>query len=209
MAERRDYLLFDGACPKCSRLAADVEAAGDGRLLTGSLRDEEFSGHLDRARPGWRWEPTLLSVGDDGVRVFTGMRMRLRLARLVGARRALRIARLARSAGFPLVSGTDGLERRSLIKYGAASALGLAMVVVTGSRQPAHADPCGDCINTCRTTYANAQNYCSTRYASCRGRCGENDECQYDCWREYSACLADAEQTYNLCNGHCGSGPCA
>lgn len=49
---------------------------------------------LDKARPGWTWEPTLVEVDGERVRVFTGVKLRSRLVVGLGPRRALRVAQL-------------------------------------------------------------------------------------------------------------------
>lgn len=67
------YLLFDSGCSLCSGLARDIAAASDGLLQTRSLHDPEMQGALKRARPEWRWEPTLLEVRGDEDHVFTGL----------------------------------------------------------------------------------------------------------------------------------------
>jgi hypothetical protein len=64
------YLLFDSGCSVCTRLAEDIERASDGWLMARSLRDPEMKVLLDIARPGWRWEPTLLEVADGQPRIF-------------------------------------------------------------------------------------------------------------------------------------------
>jgi len=77
MAKR--WLLYDAGCSVCAALAWEVEALSGGRLQVRSLRDPEVQALLDRARPGWRWEPMIVEIEGKRVRVFTGLAMRARL----------------------------------------------------------------------------------------------------------------------------------
>jgi hypothetical protein len=82
MSER--YLLFDGGCSVCAALAREVETLSGGRLRVRSLRDPEVQALLDRARPGWRWEPMLVEIEGERVRVLAGLSLRaLRVAQAV------------------------------------------------------------------------------------------------------------------------------
>jgi hypothetical protein len=77
MTERR--LLYDAGCSVCAALAREVETLSGGRLQVRNLRDPEVQALLDRARPGWQWEPMLVEIEGKRVRVFTGLAMRARL----------------------------------------------------------------------------------------------------------------------------------
>ncbi len=74
MAER--WLLYDAGCSVCAALAREVEALSGGRLRVRSLRDPEVQALLDRARPGWRWEPMLVEVEGERMQVLAGLSMR-------------------------------------------------------------------------------------------------------------------------------------
>ncbi|HXF69103.1 MAG TPA: hypothetical protein VNK89_04805 [Thermoflexus sp.] len=63
----------------CAALAREVEALSGGRLGVRSLREPEVQALLDRARPGWQWEPMLLEVEGERVRVYAGLALRARL----------------------------------------------------------------------------------------------------------------------------------
>ena len=78
-----------------------------------SLRDPEVQARLDRARPGWRWEPMLLEIEGERVRVFTGLAMRARLAQVLGPVPALRVAQAVARTGGPVL-GVDWGRRRFL-----------------------------------------------------------------------------------------------
>ena len=81
---RKQWLLYDGGCAACIALAQEVEALSGGRLGVRSLREPEVRALLDRARPGWRWEPMLVEIEGERVRVFTGLAMRWRLVQILG-----------------------------------------------------------------------------------------------------------------------------
>jgi hypothetical protein len=70
-----------------------VEALSGGRLRVRSLREPEVQALLDRARPGWQWEPMLVEIDGERVRIFAGLSLRARLVQVLGPVRALRVAR--------------------------------------------------------------------------------------------------------------------
>ena len=82
MTER--WLLYDAGCSICAALAREVKTLSGGRLGVRSLRDPEVRALLDRARPGWRWEPMLVEIEGERVRVFTGLAVRWRLVQVLG-----------------------------------------------------------------------------------------------------------------------------
>ena len=107
------YLLFDGGCSVCAALAREVETLSGGRLGVRNLRDPEIQVLLNRARPGWRWEPMLVEIDGEQVRVFAGLAMRMRLLQILGPARALRVARAVARHGGPVL-GVDWGRRRLL-----------------------------------------------------------------------------------------------
>jgi hypothetical protein len=58
-------LLIDATCQGCSQLALEIELESDWRVCVHSLHEPTIQAWLNQARPGWRWEPTLLEVGGD------------------------------------------------------------------------------------------------------------------------------------------------
>ena len=119
MTER--YLLFDSGCSVCAALAREVEARSGGRLGVRSLREPEVRALLDRARPGWRWEPMLVEIEGERVRVFTGLAVRWRLVQVLGPVRALRVAQAVARHGGPVL-GVDWGRRDFLRRAGGALA---------------------------------------------------------------------------------------
>ena len=97
----------------CAALAQEVETLSGGRLGVRSLRDPGVRALLTRARPGWRWEPMLVEMEGERVRVFAGLAMRWRLVQLLGPVRALRAAQAVARHGGPL-RGVDWGRRRFL-----------------------------------------------------------------------------------------------
>ena len=121
-------VLFDGGCTLCTGLALDIERATHGWLTARSLRDPAMTALLDQARPGWRWEPTLVEVNGERVRVVTGIKMRSRLVVGLGPKRAVRVAQLVQQALAPKPEVDQG--RRTLLKRGAM----LAGLLVVGPK---------------------------------------------------------------------------
>ena len=132
MSER--WLLYDAGCSVCAALAREVETLSGGRLRVRNLRDPEVQARLDRARPGWRWEPMLLEIEGERVRVFTGLGMRARLVQVLGPVRALQVAQAVAQMGGPVLGVDWG--RRRLLRQSLALA-GLALLRrIPGGLQP-------------------------------------------------------------------------
>jgi hypothetical protein len=125
MTATRWILGFDGGCNSCTHLAQAIERETGGKVVAQSLRDPRLQAVLGRARPGWRWEPTLLEVRGDRVRVFTGLWLRAKLVAGLGPRRAVRVGRLALQASGP--QGGVNRSRRRLLQRGAALLTGVAL----------------------------------------------------------------------------------
>jgi hypothetical protein len=98
MSER--YLLFDGGCSVCAALAREVEALSGGRLGVRSLREPEVQAMRNQAHPNWRWEPMLVEIEGERVRVLAGLSLRARLVQVLGPAQALRVTQLT-LAGAP------------------------------------------------------------------------------------------------------------
>ncbi len=74
---------------------------------------------LDRARPGWQWEPMLVEIEGERVRVLAGLAMRARLVQVLGPVRALRVAQAVARMGGPVL-GVDWGRRDFLRRAGGA-----------------------------------------------------------------------------------------
>jgi hypothetical protein len=97
---------------------------GGGRLQVRSLRDPEVQALLDQAHPGWQWEPMLVEIEGERVRIFAGLSLRARLVQVLGPVRALRVAQAVARMGGPVL-GVDWGRRRLLQQGGALAALAL------------------------------------------------------------------------------------
>jgi methylamine dehydrogenase accessory protein MauD len=108
MVER--YLLFDASCALCSDLAGDVERASDGKIITKSLYAPDALEMLKRARPDYKFEPTLLVAEGDKVKAYTGMAMRAQMVKFLNPLQLLKIARIVQKAGVPLFGSFEAHE---------------------------------------------------------------------------------------------------
>lgn len=109
-------------CSVCTNLAHAIEREMGGKLTARSLRDPEVQQWLNRAKPGWQWEPTLLEVHGEVIRAYTGLRMRARLAVVLGPRKGLRVAQLVQQVLLPKADVNQG--RRTFLQRGAMLAGG-------------------------------------------------------------------------------------
>jgi len=131
------WLLYDSGCSVCAALAQEVEARSGGQLRVRSLREPEVQAPLDRARPGWQWEPMLVEIEGERVRVSAGLAMRARLVQVLGPVRALRVAQAVARMGGPVL-GVDWGRRRLLQQGGALAALALLRRLPGGSPMARH-----------------------------------------------------------------------
>jgi methylamine dehydrogenase accessory protein MauD len=104
------YILYDSGCAQCDDLAAKLEQASGGTLLGMSLYDREAKKWLDRARPNWKFEPTLLQVDGDQVHAYTGMSMRAHMLTFLNPLQLLKIVRVVQQAGVPLFGSFENHE---------------------------------------------------------------------------------------------------
>jgi methylamine dehydrogenase accessory protein MauD len=104
------FILYDSGCAQCDDLAAKIEKESGGALVGMSLYAREAKQWLDRARPGWKFEPTLLEVDGDTAQAFTGMGMRAHMLTFLNPVQLLKIARVVHQAGVPLFGAADARE---------------------------------------------------------------------------------------------------
>ncbi|WP_322800321.1 hypothetical protein [Thermoflexus sp.] len=97
---RKQWLLYDGGCAACIALAQEVEALSGGRLGVRSLREPEVQARRNPARLGWRWEPMLLEIEGERVRVFTGFALCWRLVQILGPEDPPPLGRIRIDGGF-------------------------------------------------------------------------------------------------------------
>ena len=123
------YLLFDSRCGLCSKLAQDIEEVAEGWLVARSLGDQSMRSLLKEAKPNWRWQPTLLEIEGQEVRVVTGPTLAANMVAGLGPRRAWRAAQLMHHTREVQEDRVD-IERRYFLHQSgallaAASLLGL------------------------------------------------------------------------------------
>lgn len=129
------YLLFDSGCPVCTGLAREIEHRSDDHLVIRSLHDPTIQALLDQAKPGWSWEPTLLEVEGEQARAFTGIGLRVRMVKMLGPRRAWRVAQLVAQSQLP--TDVDNPSRRRFLKRSGIATAGLAVFGLQQSRATA------------------------------------------------------------------------
>jgi hypothetical protein len=125
------YLVFDAGCSVCSRLAQTVQEAVGDQLEAINIREDKARTLLATAFPdGWAHAPYLVTVHHGTVQAQTGLSGAVRLALLMGPRKAWHVWRLARQSGAVLPTAPVGPlnpARRQLLKLGAAVAAVSAM----------------------------------------------------------------------------------
>ena len=110
MSKTQHYILFDSGCAQCTDIAAEIEKATGNNLLGKSLYAPEAKQWLDRALPGWKFEPTLVELNGDKVRAFTGMSMRAQMVTFLNPLQLLKLVRVLQKAGIPLFGAFDEHE---------------------------------------------------------------------------------------------------
>lgn len=106
------YILYDSGCAQCDDLAAKLEKESGGALLGMSLYASQAKQWLDRARPNWKFEPTLVQVDSDHVQAYTGMAMRAHMLTFLNPLQLLKIARVVQQAGVPLFGSFEAHEAK-------------------------------------------------------------------------------------------------
>lgn len=102
------FLLFDSGCSLCTDLARAVQCESRSQLKGRSLREPDIQILLDRSRPGWRWEPTLLEVDGENVKVFTRLALRAQLLRTLGPRKTWNVLRaMTRVNRQPIIASNE------------------------------------------------------------------------------------------------------
>ncbi len=135
MSKPEHYILYDSSCSQCSDIAADIERATGGLLLGESLYARRAKDWLDKARPGWKFEPTLIEFDGNDVRAYTGLAMRARMLTFLNPLQLLKLVRVVQQAGIPLFGAFEAHEPHELEAPDA-----IAETIET-EPTPAHAEP--------------------------------------------------------------------
>lgn len=85
------FLVYDDSCQHCGNLAQSVDAVAEGWLSCRGLSDPEMIAMIESVLPDWKWQPMLVTVNKDVVRVSSGALMIVRLGLGLGPRRAFRL----------------------------------------------------------------------------------------------------------------------
>jgi predicted DCC family thiol-disulfide oxidoreductase YuxK len=142
-------LLFDAQCVHCTNVAKKVRSLGIQNLDVASLHDAEVRRTFQQAGQSVPEVPALIDTDGDRLVVWTGLAMRIRLARLIGYRRAADMLRLlaaeakARAVRRADAGAASGVQRRRLLGGALGGALAGAGAIVFGTGQPAAAGPAG------------------------------------------------------------------
>lgn len=135
-----ETILFDSACPACSRAAKRIRALGLS-IETASVRDATVQERLTQL--GLRFDndrPALLVEDGESTALLTGWRMRARLARAVGPRHARELIELARIEGDANRERRElGISRRGIVTGAitAGAAVALSAAPAAAIQQPA------------------------------------------------------------------------
>ena len=118
-------LLFDAHCVHCTNVARKVRELGIQDLEVVSLRDAEVRRVFQQAGQAVPDGPTLIDTDGDRLVAWTGLAMRIRLARLIGYRRAADMLRLLAAEGKARAgrrASGEGSEHQSVREEGAKRA---------------------------------------------------------------------------------------
>lgn len=145
MQQTRSWILaFDGSCGACQSVSERVQHVTAGKLEVLPLSSPMVE-DLRRAAIGANapWAPTLLSIGSEGVRAWTGLPLSVRLSRTLGLRTSLEVVRqlgqLKRGENASPESASEGLlSRKRFIQLGAGAFV--AGGIVLSGTAPAFAD---------------------------------------------------------------------
>jgi len=147
--KKQRYLLFDGGCSSCTAIARQVEQESNGWLTVKSLDDAEMRRLLDKHRPGWKFQPTLITVDGAEVTISTGISLSARIGAALGLRRAARVASLVMKNQSSKPASGANPTRRSVLRgvgVGAAALIGLAAMPGTASASEPEGDPDGEVL---------------------------------------------------------------
>jgi hypothetical protein len=123
-------VLYAEECTACSDVAALIRQTGTPGLEARGLADPQVLDLLASAHLEVPNRPAMLAVGDDSVRLLSGIRMRLRLAQIVGWRRSSTVVRLAAAewrARLARSTGRGMSTRRGVLGGAVAGVAGWAL----------------------------------------------------------------------------------
>ncbi len=194
------YLVFDASCSTCNSLAQAIYETAAGKLEILNIHDTKARAMLDQAYPtGWQFAPYLVAVDQTRARAYMGAHLALRLAWLMGPKKAWRIWNQARQFGVLLPPGrnasSQSSSRRLFFKTGLTA---IFVAVISQFLKPVDVAfacvPCDTCGEICRFVpgcwflpvcgYPLIYDPCQ-RYDCYDGRTGEY------CYTYYTNCCCD------------------
>lgn len=194
------YLVYDAQCTTCNRLAETIQNSVGGKLEAIDIQGDRAKKLLDRAYPaGWERNPYLVTLDDGHVGAWTGTGAALRLAWLMGPRKALRLWSLAHRSGVPLPPGSKAatvydVSRRRFLKASMAVASLGGVIGLTGLKSATavlgqDCNPactcyeCGCCQDGCLPCCCNNYQYycCSINLCNPPGAQCYNADCYDEC----------------------------
>ncbi|MFC4335464.1 hypothetical protein [Salininema proteolyticum] len=119
-------LIYDSECPSCSKVAKHVHDLGIDSLGTASSNDRSLRANITEHGLSLPDKPSLLVNSDSKVRIYTGWRMRLQLAKVIGSKRASELIRLAWAEAQARQERKKAVNRRTLLG-GAVAGAGAAI----------------------------------------------------------------------------------
>ena len=189
------YLLFDGNCSGCRKLATTVKGSST-QVETISIHSTQAMDLLNRLYPnGWKHIPYLLSVEQDKVRAWTGIGLAIRLVQVIGFQGALQVWTGLRKNKTSLLTVTerpliDGMRRRILkTSFGVTFAALIAKFLGVSFIEPktAHAAFCPWSLCGCVGYVTGEYIFCACLSTACTHcACGDCDEihditCYFTC----------------------------
>jgi hypothetical protein len=184
------YLLFDAQCSVCRELAAVIQDQAMGKLQALSLCSPQARDMLAQAFPnGWAQAPYLVTVKGERVQAWKGIGLALRLAWLLGTRKAWNLSKLV--AAMRSVPAKPDQEfhwatRRQFMKASAFALTGAVFAkFLTPDRTRAGPDcaTCDTCGETCYLVQVCVWNQgcLCDKYRCVDSRTGEFCYFLYDC----------------------------
>ncbi len=193
------YLIFDGGCSVCSKLASSLKDASSKSMEIISISEPKAISWLDKKFPqGWKHAPYLIIASDDQIQAWSGLSLILELLKLTGLKGILLFWNMTRRKS-AFSSALKSRTRRQLLK----TSLGVGIAAVLSKRlwgsevELAHAQsgncPCFFCTGEC---YIVSENHGCRCFSDCPNSC--NPGCPSDYVYEY-ICYCDECGSYSPC----------
>jgi hypothetical protein len=163
------FLAYDSHCGFCSNLSEEISAMSAGTLAVIPLHDPIAQSWREEALgPQAPFAPTLIAVEDKkAIKAWTGTSLIVQLSRIVGPRRAWKIAQLVGDKVRPAEQDEPAsgslLDRRNILKGLAGATASFALLNGVQNQAAAHSP--SDCGLVTRDYYVD---YYTNASANCR-----------------------------------------